>query len=392
MEFKTIFVLLVLVAQFTLFQFVVGESISNETFSLSHFNYWMKQQQKHYASNDKEISMKHNNFIQNEQYILAHNLQNAPYKLALGKFADLSTDEFQDQYLGFANKSVIECPSALERNDSLLSNITLPLEVDWRKHDAVTAVKNQGQCGSCWAFVATGTVEGAYAIKSGRLVSLSEQELLDCTSFWNYGCDGGSHVEALDWIYRNGGVTMESLYPYNAIKGDCNSEKYDTYTVTVDNYVCIPPNNEALLLEAVASVPVAVAVDASPVDFMLYSSGIITQEFLGLSCGENLTHAMLVVGYGSEDGLDYWILKNSWGTDWGENGYMRLQRNVDIEGKGVCGINRDAAFASTGLSNIVPSSGTLEGGFVSGSPSQSFSNVMLYKLAGLVVIPLGLIV
>ncbi|KAJ4758306.1 hypothetical protein LUZ62_068681, partial [Rhynchospora pubera] len=195
---------------------------------------------------------------------------------------------------------------------------------------------------SCWSFSATGAMEGINKIKTGTLLSLSEQELVDCDTSCS-GCNGGYMDYAFQWVIYNGGITTESDYPYTSgstgTAGSCNYPKTYDYAVSLLSYQDVTTYCESCLKNAVANQPVSVAIDASGSAFQFYSSGIFTG-----SCGTNLDHGVLVVGYGPcSTGTAYWILKNSWGTSWGESGYIRMQRNV-ASTAGLCGIAMEPSY------------------------------------------------
>jgi len=199
-----------------------------------------------------------------------------------------------------------------------------------KKKNAVTPVKNQGQCGSCWAFSTTGSLEGAWAISKGKLVSLSEQNLVDCSSsYGNDGCDGGLMDQAFDYIIANKGIDTEDSYKYTARDGNCKFNK-NTIGATLTKYTDVTAQSETALQSAIMKQPISVAIDASHSSFQFYSSGVY---FESRCSATQLDHGVTAVGYGTSSSA-YYIVKNSWGTDWGMQGYILMSRNKNNN----CGI------------------------------------------------------
>jgi C1A family cysteine protease len=205
----------------------------------------------------------------------------------------------------------------------------IPASVDWRTQGAVTPVKNQGQCGSCWSFSTTGAMEGRYFLKNKNLVSFSEQQFVDCSTE-NNGCNGGLMTLAFKYA-QSAAIDTEAQYPYTGTQGTCNIPAAGVAKVA--SYQTVDSKSELALRTALASGPVSVAVSAGSLGFQFYSKGI-----LSLLCAGQLDHGVLAVGYGSENGKGYWIVKNSWGPNWGENGYLRIARKENDKTVGTCGI------------------------------------------------------
>ncbi|GMI91297.1 xylem bark cysteine peptidase 3 [Hibiscus trionum] len=299
------------------------------------FESWCDQHGKTYSS-EEEKSYRLKVFEDNYAFVSQHNgMPNSSYSLALNAFADLTHHEFKASRLGLS-ASAIEFRRPNLREPGLVRDI--PASVDWRKKGAVTQVKDQGSCGACWSFAATGAMEGVNKIVTGSLVSLSEQELVDCDRTYNTGCEGGLMDYAYQFVIDNHGIDTEEDYPYQGRQKTCNKDKMKRRVVTIDDYADVPMNNEKQLLQAVATQPVSVGICGSERAFQLYSKGIFTGP-----CSTSLDHAVLIVGYGSENGLDYWIVKNSWGSRWGMNGYIHMIRN-NGNSEGVCGINMLASY------------------------------------------------
>jgi len=294
------------------------------------FTSFMKQYNKAYSHD--EFASRFDQFKANVETIRLHNTQTAStFAMGLNEFADLSFTEFKAKYFGYNH---IE--HEFNRSKNLHRTVeAAPTSVDWRTSNAVTPIKDQGQCGSCWAFSATGSIEGAWVLQGKHtLVSLSEQQLVDCSSAYGHaGCNGGLMDYAFEYVIANKGICAESAYPYKAVGGTC--QKTCEKVVTISGYKDIASGDETGLLNAVGTVgPVSVAIEADQIAFQFYSSGVFTA-----ACGTNLDHGVLAVGYGTTGTQDYWIVKNSWGSSWGESGYIRMIRN-----KNQCGIALAASY------------------------------------------------
>jgi C1A family cysteine protease len=297
----------------------------------SLFTSWMRNHGKSYAHDD--FMVRYKNFKNNLNEIDAYNALESGATLGLNKFSDLSREEFKRYYTGLKAK-----PADAKRNVVMLPEDNLATSVDWRTKKAVTPVKNQGDCGSCWSFSTTGSLEGLHAIQKGSLLSFSEQQLVDCSgSYGNEGCDGGLMDYAFQYVEKYG-IETESDYPYTAEDGTCQYQKSKA-VFTNKNYVDVATDNEKQLAAAVNIEPVSVAVEADQPAWQSYTGGIVTAN-----CGTALDHGVLVVGYGTSGKQDYWIVKNSWGADWGESGYIRIAKDNSSNKPGVCGIAMQPSY------------------------------------------------
>lgn len=256
------------------------------------------------------------------------------YWLGANEYADMTNREFRAMMNGYKMQPKSNTSSVFLAP----SHVTYPDEVDWRKEGYVTDVKNQGQCGSCWSFSATGSLEGQNFKKTGKLVSLSEQNLVDCSrSYGNNGCQGGLMDNAFRYIKENHGIDTENSYPYEAKNLKCRF-KTDSIGATDTGFTDVATGDEDALMKAVATVgPVAVAIDASHMSFQLYRNGVYNER----KCSSTqLDHGVLAVGYGTLEGDDYWLVKNSWGPGWGQKGYIMMSRNKVNQ----CGIATSASY------------------------------------------------
>jgi len=302
------------------------------------FSTWKSEHSKVYTSVEAEAKA-FSTFAAHEDTIREHNAKGLSYTLGHNEFSDLTWEEFFHAGIVGERKgtNVVHVGSAEE---------TLADSVDWVEQGAVTPVKNQGQCGSCWSFSTTGALEGAYKIAGNPLTSLSEEDLVQCDKV-DSGCQGGLMDNAFDWI-KTHGVATEASYPYTSgegTRGTCSRVKENNAVVTVGGYIDVAADDEAALKSAVAQQPVSVAIEADKSVFQLYSGGVLDSA----SCGKQLDHGVLVVGYGTDAGTNYWKVKNSWGATWGEEGYIRMAR-----GSNMCGIASQPSYPTGAKSYTAP--------------------------------------
>ncbi|XP_022857536.1 cysteine protease XCP2-like [Olea europaea var. sylvestris] len=300
------------------------------------FESWIEKHDKNYKSIEEKLH-RFEIFKDNLKHIDERNKNIHNYWLGLNEFADLSHEEFKNMYLGLKADSLPqrnESPEQFKYRDF----VDLPKSVDWRKKGAVTGVKNQGSCGSCWAFSTVAAIEGINQIVTGNLTELSEQELIDCDTKYNNGCNGGLMDYAFAFVVSNGGLHKEEDYPYLMEEGTCEKHRDESEAVTISGYHDVPRNDEQSLLKALTNQPVSLAIEASGRDFQFYKGGVFDGH-----CGTQLDHGVAAVGYGSTNSMDYIIVKNSWGPKWGEKGYIRMKRNTG-KSEGLCGINKMASF------------------------------------------------
>jgi C1A family cysteine protease len=315
--------------------------MSESTADWTHFNQFQETFQKKYNS-IAELTERFRIFRDNLADIFKHNENPARnFTMGINAFTDLTSAEFKKQFAsGYTRGSRHKCAPFSEDANYYVSE-----SFDWRDEDVVNPVRDQGQCGSCWAFAATANAESAWAISTGNLVDLSEQYLVDCATgvgYFNLGCNGGMPDSAFEYLIHNG-PCGEQTYPYVSGNTKTAGTCHECLPIDATFSECydVPSKNQMALLNAVVQQPVVIAIEADTRYFQSYSSGILTDS---IQCGTNLDHAVEIVGYGEEKGILYWTVRNSWGESWGENGYVRIQRSESTNDAGVCGVAVEPSF------------------------------------------------
>jgi C1A family cysteine protease len=325
---------------FTFYGFSTAENLRGSNDEWRRFNDFQQKFNKRYDSIN-ELEERFDIFRSNLRDIVLHNLDTTQnFTMGINQFTDLTPQEFKNIYVN-GLKSGAEVGSYGCKTFSSHGS-ALPASVDWRNKGAVTSVKDQGQCGSCWTFSSTGAVEGAWAIAKGQLVDLSEEQLVECAtgiSYGSHGCSGGQMEGAFKYIIENGQCS-DASYPYTSGTGKSGSCQKCSSVAHISSCSDVTPNDQLALKSAVAQQPVSIAIEADTRYFQSYSSGILTSS----SCGTNLDHGVLIVGYGEENGQKYWLVKNSWSSTWGDAGYVKIARTESTNDAGICGIAMDPSF------------------------------------------------
>ena len=322
---------------------LVDTDTDNENFHWKEFSNFQERFSKRY-SNIQELETRFAIFRKNFIEILAHNADRSQnFTMGVNQFTDLTPEEFRAQYINGGSKSSLGSYGCKSFSSS---GIGLPSSIDWRTKGVVNPVRDQGQCGSCWAFATTANAESVWAISKGQLLDLSEEFLVDCASgigYFNLGCNGGQPDSAFKYMINNGQCT-EASYPYKAgvtkTAGTC--QKCTSAGVSFSSCSDVTPKDQVALAAAVAKQPVVVAIEADTRYFQSYSGGILDST----ACGTKLDHAVEIIGYGTENGVDYWNVRNSWSSSWGEGGYFRVKKTSSTNDIGICGISAEPSFLS----------------------------------------------
>ena len=310
---------------------LVASNVDVDTIMFQQFQKFIKKYHKRYASINEYLAR----FEVFKRNVMAAFTENASYQTGITKFSDLTQQEFAKTYLNLNYDAMAVAnfnPYVVQVKNAA------PDAWDWREKGYVSPVKDQGSCGSCWAFSTVGNLEGLYYKEKQTMVTLSEQMLVDCDTY-DSGCNGGLMENTFTWLKENGGIMTDTDYPYKGRKGTCQSDETKYVDMQITGYTKLgsgsstwdPVDEDEIKEFLYETGPLAVALNANPLQ--TYSSGILDKT--SSQCpSSGINHAVTMVGYGTSSGTDYWIVKNSWGSSWGESGYFRIRR-----GNGTCGIN-----------------------------------------------------
>lgn len=328
----------------TLATFANSQIFHQDSSVIERFRTWVDTH-RIVANDDHHLAHMFENWLSNDKFIFETNAKNLTYTVGHNAFSGMNSDEFAE-FMGFrANQELLAKGDGFLRGsvktvqqEGIMDLESLPTSVDWRTKGVVSEVRDQGQCGSCWAFSGTSTIESAVAIKTGHLYDLSEQQAVSCAGlrYGNLGCNGGMYNNLFNWDKT--GICSEASYPYTSGEtketGSCQTTCTPISETKVQSYVTVTPYSDSSMMTALNVEPINIAIQADSKSFQMYKSGIYT-DLQG--CGNTLDHAVVLVGYSSENGQDYYILRNSWGN-WGESGYMRIGRGSQYGKYGMCGL------------------------------------------------------
>lgn len=303
--------------------------IEQETKMNKLFATYVAQYNKSYGTVE-EYELRKELFAKKHFGIEHHNAQGKSFELAHNHMSDWTEAEYKD-LLGYKSAKV-------EGETSVLGDVEIPATMDWRSLNSMSVIKDQGHCGSCWAFSTIGSVESHTEIMNNEYTSLSEQQLVDCSPY-TLGCEGGNYFFAFSYLKTNGSES-EKDYPYTAADGTCSYDAAKVANHHVDSYNFVTPFNTSELRAHIAQGPVSIAIEADEKTFQHYSTGVIAIA----DCGNALDHAVLAIGYGTEAGQDYILVRNSWGPTWGDHGTVKLAHNASYV---ACGASTEPAFVIT---------------------------------------------
>jgi C1A family cysteine protease len=362
LKFLSLYTTLIIIDNFKIIQ--------SEQNILERFNKWVDLH-KIVTNDELKFSHIYENWLDNDNYIKITNSRNLSYTVGHNSFSGMNTKEFSEYMKLRLNEKLLSKDSNFLRGDI----ITIPQEniidinnkladsIDWRKNKVVNAIQNQQSCGSCWAFSGISTLESATAIKYGKLYDLSEQQGVSCAGlkYGNLGCNGGYYSGLFDYSKVNKGICTEYDYPYtsgNGISGSCIKNCNPIIESKVSSIVDVESKSDNAMMRALNVGTVSIAIEADTKSFQLYNGGIYNDyegcnsnsKTKGPNSQPNIDHAVVLVGYGSENNQDYYILRNSWGTSWGntesesEKGYMKIEKSEKYAPYGICGILYDPMY------------------------------------------------
>merc|ERR1719183_1132511 len=269
------------------------------------------------------------------EFIVEESLKGLNYKVGHNKFSDWSRAEYVAT-LGYIRPQEATEAQSMEA----LNAAALPAEVNWVTNGAVNPIQDQGQCGSCWSFSSCCAMEGIDQITNGTLRKFAEQQLVSCVKLC-FGCNGGNFNTVFGNYAKKNAMYAEADWAYTGTNGTCTAPSASPTNFKTSGLIAVTANSETALKTQLATQPVSVAIQADQRVFQMYTSGVFDDS----RCGTSLDHAVTLVGYGTEGGQDYYLMRNSWGASWGESGYMKMAMTGD--GAGICGVQMDAVAPTT---------------------------------------------